>query len=363
MKKYFNLHLIAVVVGLVALYYYQKTGAKETHVFFGFAENRETEIRVEHPITILEIKAKLGSKVEKGDEIMTVKQDRLELEKGELEHEMMSLQSEYKLWQYNLKSTISQIQTQKEIKINEIQRQVDMLESKQQINKSLIEDLKSIEITKELSSSNPVEIQLQSLKKEIAIATKSYNTELQKYRNELFSTNNPFQIQINQLKNNLNFVTQEKENLTILAPNDGIIGTILCKEGEQFPSFETLMTIYEEKPSKVKGYVLESLILHISIGDDVLVNSSVLNTSSTRGKVVGMGSRIIEIPERLRKNPIIKTYGREIIIKIPKDNSLLQKEKVTIKFPVVEQDNNFLNALLLPHKSGSKKTTENYIPE
>ena len=50
------------------------------------------------------------------------------------------------------------------------------------------------------------------------------------------------------------------------------------------------------------------------------------------GKVIGLGSRIVEIPSRLRKIEAIKAYGREVLIEISKENCFLQNEKVSIKF-------------------------------
>ena len=46
--------------------------------------------------------------------------------------------------------------------------------------------------------------------------------------------------------------------------------------------------------------------------------------------ITGLGSRIVEIPDRLRKNPDLKTYGREVLISIPPTNFFLQKEKVIL---------------------------------
>ncbi|HRW74331.1 MAG TPA: hypothetical protein P5563_00425 [Saprospiraceae bacterium] len=51
---------------------------------------------------------------------------------------------------------------------------------------------------------------------------------------------------------------------------------------------------------------------------------------SCRGQVVALGTRVVEIPERLRKMPEIKTYGREILVAIPPANEFLQKEKVQL---------------------------------
>ena len=49
-----------------------------------------------------------------------------------------------------------------------------------------------------------------------------------------------------------------------------------------------------------------------------------------KGVVTTLGSRIVEIPPRLRKIKELKTFGREIIIEIPSDNPFLQKEKVIL---------------------------------
>jgi hypothetical protein len=51
------------------------------------------------------------------------------------------------------------------------------------------------------------------------------------------------------------------------------------------------------------------------------------------GVISGLGHRIIEIPERLRKIPELRTYGREVLIEIPNNNHFLQKEKVLLQWP------------------------------
>ena len=74
----------------------------------------------------------------------------------------------------------------------------------------------------------------------------------------------------------------------------------------------------------------ESLILHVSVGDSLEVGSTSQPEHRIMGKVTGLGSRIVEIPERLRKHPQLKTYGREVLIQIPAQNPFLQKEKVVL---------------------------------
>ena len=53
-------------------------------------------------------------------------------------------------------------------------------------------------------------------------------------------------------------------------------------------------------------------------------------TQNYTGKVVGLGSRIVEIPARMRKVPEFKTYGREVIIRLPAKSNFLQNEKLVL---------------------------------
>jgi len=143
----------------------------------------------------------------------------------------------------------------------------------------------------------------------------------------------------------MDYYKEEEKSLQILAPSDGLIGNILCKEGENIAAFTTLINFYERNPTIVKGYVHESLILQVKEEDSLLVSSSLHPYQPIRGEVIGLGSRIVEIPERLRKIPELKTYGREVLIKIPAANPFLQKEKVILN-TINTSNNRGITALL-----------------
>lgn len=55
-----------------------------------------------------------------------------------------------------------------------------------------------------------------------------------------------------------------------------------------------------------------------------------IQKSSVAGTVVGVGARIVEYPVRLRKNPVLQTWGREVLVKIPGNNRFILGEKVVI---------------------------------
>ena len=355
--KYFNFHLGAVIAIFISLIIFNWQYGNETFVFFGFAENKEMEIRLEHPSSIEHIYVTAGSKVRKGDLLMEVTRSSLELTQSDLSHEIAKLESQLNIWEAGIQSSINQLKAQKASKSSEIHTQIAQLESEISIKQSLIKDLESFKPAKDKSGSSPNLIKIKGLKDELKLVTRPINTQIRKLNKELHASTNPIKIQIEKLTNELGFVNQEEEKLSIYAPTDGIVGSIFCKIGEQFSAYNTLITFYEENPTQVKAYVLESLILNVNMGDSIHVISGVQSSSQCKGKVVGMGSRIVEIPERLRKNPAFKTYGREIQIEIPTENDFLQKEKVVLKSLSPKQDSNrkVIKAFSLPKTSLTKK--------
>ncbi len=143
---------------------------------------------------------------------------------------------------------------------------------------------------------------------------------------------NPYRERVSRLQAELKFDQDHRiQPITVTAPSDGLVGNIHCKEAEHISSFQTLISFYEPHPQFIKGYVHEDLLLKVSVGDTFLIKSIKDEALAYKGVVTGLGSRIVEIPERLRKMPDVRTYGREVSVKISPDNTFLQKEKVALE--------------------------------
>lgn len=329
--KRINLHFIAIAITLITLFIFNQNYGKETFVFFGFAENKEMEIRLEHAVTIEQVYVTGGKNVKKGELLLEVKRSGMALTQSDLNHEIARLESQLKLWESGLKGSINRLTAQKIAKENEITSQIEQLESEMAINQSLIDGLQSINTSKDKDGRSPGKLRIEGLKKELQLVGKPLNAEINKLNQELYAKENPIKIQIEKLREELGFVHQDEKKLQVFAQSDGVVGNIYCKVGEQLSAFSTLIVFYEANPTEVKAYVLESLILNVNMGDSIQVQSSVKSDYKCTGEVIGMGSRIVEIPERLRKNPTFKTYGREVQVRIPSSNKFMQKEKVTLK--------------------------------
>jgi len=168
------------------------------------------------------------------------------------------------------------------------------------------------------------------------LAVDGLNLEIKKYKDKLTASDNPLEVQIRKVEKDLEYYEANSVKVSILAPTDGLIGNIHCMESENISSFRSLISFYEENPTRVKGFVHESMILEVNVGDTLEVVSSLHPENRCLGIVTGLGTRIVEIPERLRKMPQVKNYGREVLIAIPPENSFLQKEKVMLNF--IEED-------------------------
>jgi len=243
MKKQYLLYLLLIpIVYMIAKVH--TNYSTESPFFYGFAENKETELSHDSDVEVLDILVTQGESVDKGQVLMLV--DRVEL----------------------------------------LEKEVDKKEQK-----AILEALKSVDVNSDKSPSQRVLLEVDKLQ-----------SQLKTFRDLKKSKKHEIDAELNGLYKK---------------------------------------SFYEENPTLVKGYVHESLIVLVNIGDSLTVTSTLRPQNIINGAVIGLGSRIVEIPERLRKLPTIKTYGREVIISIPKENTFLQKEKVSINSDnVIPQERN-----------------------
>lgn len=336
MRRFNLLYLVAPIL-IFFILHINWNYVKHSVTFYGFAENKETEINRPYPVLINSVHVTPGQSVSEGDLLMVVTRASLGLKLGDLSYDIEALQVKRLEQKAELESSIHKLEAQKLLKVADIEAKIQNLKAEMELNQSLVKNLKSIDLPENGQVQSPNAIRIGSLEKEKEAIIKPIDVEIERQKKELNTINSPIDVQISKLKNRLAHHEKEEEKFTILAPTDGLIGNVHCIEGENINEFRTLISFYERTPTLVEGYVHESLILHVGVGDTVDVSSSLHPEQSTsEGIVVGLGTRIVEIPERLRKRPEIKNYGREVLISIPPNNPFLQKEKVVLNLRNVE---------------------------
>ena len=316
----------ALIYGIVKI---SQTFSHQADTFYGFAENKETQITLEHAVAVNRIAVTQGQFVKKGDVLMEVTRTELDLKISDVVHNISELEAQNHINRAELQSNINRLKALRTGKVSDIQSRIQGIEAEIALNGLLVKDLSSIKISESAAINNPNTLKINALKEELRLVVQPLDVEIAHFEHELQAAN-PMQEEIKRLRNQQTFFSNEQKKLIINAPTDGLVGFIPCKEGENIASFNTLISFYEQSPNLVIGYVHESLVVQVKVGDSLNVVSSLHPTEMCRGKITGLGYRIVEIPERLRKIPEVKTYGREVLIAIPKINSFLQKEAVVL---------------------------------
>jgi len=206
------------------------------------------------------------------------------------------------------------------------------LEAQYEQNKKLVKELRSIKGTEaeENDSTNPILTQIKGLRRLLESARNPAQTQIDFFTKELATNDDPIQAQVQRYAMELELLQEQQRQLIKIASISAIIGMVKFKEGERVAPCDTILTLHAAAPSYIKGYIHENVYSHVAVADSVIVRSAADPKHYINGIVTGVGSRIIDFPERLRKMPDFLIWGREIIIKIPDDNNFLLGEKVLI---------------------------------
>ena len=337
MKKFKLLYLtwILAVLFIILCSNYEQV---ETHQFFGIAESNEVIVNFEHSVEIKNIYAVPGQQVTKGVLLLELDQPELALSLNEIKHQLSEYRFQRKIEKNKIQTQIKELKSQKTVKINTIHSEIKQLTSQHALNKRLTSELKSIigsddlsKDTSKTSISSPIQLKIESLAEELKLSLQQIDIKIKALKNMLYSSTNPLTAKIESLTKEMELLKSAKEKLLICSENDGIIGSIHFKRGEKVSPFAPIITIYTKSPSYVKGFIHENVHNSISVNDEVIISSLTGKSFCSDGLVVGVGSRIIEFPERLRKRSELKIWGREVQIKISANNPFLLGEKIIIQ--------------------------------
>ncbi len=330
LKKILNpLYLLAIVLGIM-LFNYSQSSNETSELFFGFAENKETEINLDYPVKVDKIFVKPGDFIEEGTQLAGLTQITLDKEINDEQLRIDELSSELDTKKNNIESEIAILDSEMQKAIKDINVDIEKLKAERKYKESLKEGLKTIDIKTGEESAIIYESKLKALNDRILNISQTFQTKIEAKKQRIEDERNIYHSAVKRHNSDVGFAQEKIQKLDLKSPSNALVGNVHIKEGEYIQSFKTMVTLYEPNPTIVAGFVHESMIVNVKVGDKFQVRSALNEENTCVGMVTGLGSRIVEIPERLRKIPELKTYGREVLISIPADNKFLQKEKVII---------------------------------
>jgi multidrug resistance efflux pump len=330
MKRFNLLYVSIIVTGIILVVELRPSFHRELS-FYGFASSRSTEINSNYPVVVEQVLVKPGQEVEKGEVLLHVSRRKSKETLEDQTFRIAELKAEEALWKQKQKNDIEELKTQKKAELTEINTEIESLENELIFKKSLVEGLTFIEPA--ITTYKPLEQRITKNKQKAIDLKRILDLKINGLETELSLGQSPYNEQVKRLLAEKKFDKQQQVvPIVVTAPTNGLVGNISCKEAEHISSYTTLLTFYEPHSGRIKGFIHEDLTLKVELGQEFLISSLKDEDTACKGKVVGLGSRIVEIPSRLRKIKSIKVYGREVLIEIPKNNPFLQQEKVCINF-------------------------------
>ena len=329
--RFLNIFYLAIIGAAGLLWYLLENKPTEQYSLYGFAESNETEINYNYPVIVDRILVTPGQEVDSGEVLMHIVRKKSREILQDQQYDIAELKAKEQIELNKKANALVELKLLKETKLKEMESEIQELKNEIKFKKSLSEGLATISDSQ--SDYKPLEEKLAQLKLEKDNSEKIYTQKILNSQNEIDLRDTPYRERIQKLNAQVAFEkSQEVIEIVVNAPSQGLIGNIFCKEEEHVPSYNTLVSFYEPHPNIVTGYIHEDLILNVKMGDQFQVQSLNAPEVSYNGVVIGLGSRIVEIPSRLRKLPDIKTYGREVNVEISQDNTFLQKEKVSLTY-------------------------------
>jgi len=327
--------LIAAVVGILVY------SGQETTNFQGFAESNETTINTEIPVSIKKVLVMEGDTVQEGQKLAEFESQDLSFRIATIRTQLLQLEAKKGMSKAEIQSKILQNKAAERAVISELDSQILSLENQLKINKELSDGLKTIKVKRGDPAKNPIEIQIKALKSSKAERRKEFAETNRMYKRMLSEDYTPEKIETQKLTEELESLEKKNADMALYAPFSGIIGSVFNKNGngervflkggEKVAAYSPVMSIINNEPSFVKGYIPESHFSAIKIGETVTITST-NNKTPVSGVVTGLGGRIIPLPSRLLKNQNLPLWGREIVVKIPENNGFILGEKVNIAY-------------------------------
>lgn len=318
--------VILPVVGFACWQIFKSASEPQT-TFFGYAENKETQLSVDVPVKVKNILVSPGQKVNKDQVLIELNLESTELDLVDTRHQIARLYKEARLNKSETAASLEKVKTEKAQKIAALERGMSEAQSKLDYQKGLTR------VATDNTWSNPLEKRVGEIKNEIEATRIAYDKLIVSIQKSLLLSS-PEEEEARGLEERLTLLNLDRNKGTIKAPFDGLVGNVNCRPSEYIDGHVTLLSFYEIRPSQALAYVHESMSLSVNIGDSVEVVSVMHPTHTARGIITGLGHRIVEIPERLRKIPEYKTYGLEVYIGLGKQNIFLQKE--ALKFTLIK---------------------------
>ena len=304
----------------------------ESTEFFGISGNREQIVSFRYPVQIVKAHVVNGVRVAKDQVILELRRSDLYAEQVSISHQINELSARDNESVDTTRAELISLQAKKMAQLAKIDSEIEALHQRNRLNLDLLEQITGETGNPALAGDSPILAKLRGLKEQRRHVADSLQAQINNLQKKLDSVLSPAAARIAELHSKENDLKRQQADLTVKANFDGQIGSLMFAEGEQVPPYKPILSLYSASAETVKGYIHENVHNTIRAGQRIWIRSAASPTDAApfTGIVEGLGARIVQYPDRLRKSILVPAWGREVTIRLTAGSDLLMGEKVII---------------------------------
>ncbi len=316
---------LGAVLGLVILS--QSFGGESTR-FIGIADDQEQTIRFRTAVEIISYGFVSGQEVAVGDLILEARRPELEAELLIIAEKIHALNSGNRESRASMEAEIVRLQADLQAELTELDSEVRTNLARRDAARTLMSGFGS-----ETTDTARIDAEIQSLRTRRDALRRAAQARIDDLGSRLAATDRPIDAQIAELAKRRTALESERAELRVFAEVPGRVGSVLFQVGETVPPFQPVLTVHGSRPTFIKGYIHEGVSNDVEVNQRVWVRpaNSLARVRWYDGTVKGLGSRMVEFPERLKINPLAQAWGREVVVSLAGDHELLLGEKVEVR--------------------------------
>lgn len=317
---------VIMVIGLLVIVPFAKKLQEKPTEFYGIAQDPDIDVAVDYAGLLQSFAVQEGATVKAGQVLAVIERDDLPYAQASLGTERQRLEAERSEQVTERRAQVQELQQKRELALFEVDNKIKEVEAEQLRQRQLTEKL--------LSTTAPTEDQftpqLNALRAERTEVTKLYDLQIQTLQKNTQTSVAALNARLSQVGVENTELDRQRAAQSVKSPADGVIGSLHVVPGEQVSARQSLLSIYQAQPREVTTYLPESQRVDIQVGDTLIVRSIQKKDYQVTGIVAGLGSKIRELPLRMRRDPTVQAWGREVRVQLPLPNELLQGERVLV---------------------------------
>lgn len=304
---------------------------REASEFRGVAEDAKQIVSSEVAVEILSMDVQSGKVVAVGDTLVHLRSPELALRIAEIQHDIQNASGDANLNRAESLRRIAELRASFQARRAEYEGEIRTLEAQRSHNRDLIAGFRAMGMGSADTLGADIQDRIKALRNQIQAEEAGMRSQIALLEGSKGESGRLAVSRNEALAAELTLLREQESRLVILATAAGVVDSINYRPGEKASPFAPILTISGHRPTLVRGYVHERVRTTLSNGDSVVVRAVGMRAAKIPGVVVGMGSRIMELPPRLWKVPNFPLWGREVIVRIAPENPLLQGEMVTVE--------------------------------